>query len=187
MWIVSYNHIRTNKQRQNPHKCACLKCMRLCGLWSLGWGMRFALALWRHCFFVLAKFTVSSITQKSHSVKVNAFIYSKSTMCAKKQSKRCPWKSDLCALCRCETCAKKGLKILNDSHWFICSRVVVTAIVVLVFILNIQAPVRPSFRSISVPVNCFRYILLSAELPRYASTFVTGRTHQSLSAGLFAR
>ena len=29
--------------------------------------------------------------------------------------------------------------------------------------------------------------LLSAELLRYASTFVTGRTHQSLSAGLFAR
>ena len=64
-------------------------------------------------------FTLLSITQKSHSVKVNAFIYSKSTMCAKKQSKRCPWKSDLCALRRCETCAKKGLKILNGSPRFI--------------------------------------------------------------------
>ena len=34
------------------------------------------------------------------------------------------------------------------------------------------------------PFNCFRYILFSAELPRYAFTFVTGRTHQSLSADL---
>ena len=172
---------------KNPHKRFCLKSIRLCGFWSLGWGMRFALALWRHCFFVLAKFTVSSITQKSHSVKVNAFIYSKSTMCAKKQSKRCPWKSDLCALRRCETCAKKGLKILNGSHRFVFFYVAVITAGVLAFVLNMHTSVLPSFRPMTVPISFFKYILLSAELPRYASMFVIGRTHQSLSASLFAR
>lgn len=43
------------------------------------------------------------------------------------------------------------------------------------------------FRSITVLLNCFRYIRFSAELPGYASVFVTGRTYQPADCGFIGK
>ena len=76
---------------------------------------------------------------------------------------------------------------MNGSHRFVFFYVAVITAGVLAFVLNMHTSVLPSFRPMTVPISFFKYILLSAELPRYASMFVIGRTHQSLSASLFAR
>lgn len=149
--------------------------------------MRFALALWRLKYLYFDQFYCIKYSMSVEFCQYKYFDLSKIGDMHKNAVKMMlsgRWIFVHCV--NMKLAQRKRLKILNGSHRFIFFYVAVITVGVLAFFLNIQASVLPSFRSISVSVSSLRYILFSAELPRYASTFVIGRTHQSLSVGLFA-